>query len=314
MQSSHQFATIRNPLKVDAQCVLELMELCDIHDYGESDSDMEDLLNDWDQADLKTDIWLGFDAKDRLIGYLAAIPRRSDIFLSLYLHPGINEENVGKKFLLLGLDRARTHAASTQKPAKIISYLTEVNKSDRRLHEEFGFYLARHHFQMRIDMQQAPAAPVWPSEIKLREFDSTNPQYLVEIYELIQTAFGRPDREPQSFEDWTRAMTRADIFDPSLWFLALKGERIVGVCLSYIYPGNGWVRQLAVTEDERKHGLGTALLKHSFHVFWQLGLKKVGLGVEATNANAFNLYQKAGMFVKRHYLEYQLVITNRDKR
>ncbi len=43
----------------------------------------------------------------------------------------------------------------------------------------------------------------------------------------------------------------------------------------------GWVGTLGVVREWRRHGLGLALLQHSFQQFYQRGKRKVGLGVDA---------------------------------
>jgi ribosomal protein S18 acetylase RimI-like enzyme len=60
----------------------------------------------------------------------------------------------------------------------------------------------------------------------------------------------------------------------------------------------GWVGRLGVRRPWRKRGLGEALLLHSFNEFYQRGISKVGLGVDASNpTGATRLYQKVGMHV-----------------
>jgi mycothiol synthase len=125
------------------------------------------------------------------------------------------------------------------------------------------------------------------------------------IHELIQSAFDRPGRVRQSFEDWKQFMVRPDIFNPDLWYLAEAGDVIVGACLCFGYHDLGWVRQLGVAESHRRQGLGSALLRHAFSEFKKRGFERVGLVVESNNPRAYNFYQRLGMKKIRQYDEYQ---------
>jgi ribosomal protein S18 acetylase RimI-like enzyme len=71
----------------------------------------------------------------------------------------------------------------------------------------------------------------------------------------------------------------------------------------------GWVDTLGVRRPWRKHGLGLALLRHSFSEYYQRGFRKVGLGVDASSlTGAVRLYEKAGMHVHRQYDRYEKVL------
>jgi ribosomal protein S18 acetylase RimI-like enzyme len=99
-------------------------------------------------------------------------------------------------------------------------------------------------------------------------------------------------------------MMRSEIFAADLWFLGVAGREIVGACLCYEYPGQGWVRQLGVAEPWRERGLGTALLLHAAGEFRQRGLDQVDLTVESLNPGAYAFYQRFGMKRVRQYDEY----------
>ena len=130
------------------------------------------------------------------------------------------------------------------------------------------------------------------------------------IYRLVETAFDRPGRRPISFEEWTDLMVNTDAYDPDLWFLALSGDQLAGVCLGLTWPSLGWVRQLAVAEGWRRRGLGTALLRHAFALFKARGYKRAGLAVEVKNEDASAFYEHVGMCPTRQHDEYAKTIPN----
>ena len=124
------------------------------------------------------------------------------------------------------------------------------------------------------------------------------------IHALIQAGFDWRERQPQPFEDWKKFMLRPELFDASLWFMAVRRNKIVGACLCFRYSTMGWVRQLAVNKTERGQGVGRALLEHAFRVFQTMGMPMVGLAVESANLHAVHFYQTAGMVKAVHLNEY----------
>jgi mycothiol synthase len=105
-------------------------------------------------------------------------------------------------------------------------------------------------------------------------------------------------------------MVHTDAYNPDLWFLALSGDEIAGVCLGLTFPGLGWVRQLAVAEAWRRKGLGTALLHHAFALFKERGYQRAGLAVEVKNEDARAFYEHVGLRPVRQHDEYAKTIGN----
>jgi ribosomal protein S18 acetylase RimI-like enzyme len=101
-------------------------------------------------------------------------------------------------------------------------------------------------------------------------------------------------------------MTRAETFEPALWFLALAGDELAGfsICRQDTNdPAAGHVELLGVRRPWRRQGLGEALLLHSFQAFRQLGWTRGTLGVDASSpTGATRLYERAGMRVYRDTL------------
>lgn len=155
---------------------------------------------------------------------------------------------------------------------------------------------------MHCDLISALSELAMPEDIQIRT--AITEQDDRTIHALIQEAFDWRERTPQSFEEWKRTIMRPEIYDEKLWFLAVKGEEIIGACLTFKYPGLGWIRQLAVKKDYRKLGIGRALLEHAFLVFKDLGFEKVGLAVESENPNAVHFYETAGMYKAVQLNEY----------
>lgn len=106
---------------------------------------------------------------------------------------------------------------------------------------------------------------------------------------------------PADLAAWSRRRFDYQSFDPTLYFLALQGDKIAGGALCR-HKQAGWVTQLAVRPPWRRIGLGLARLRHSFAESFRRGTRTVGLSVDAGNpTGATRLYEKAGMRVAEEY-------------
>jgi len=296
---------IRNPTLDDAQRTLDLMIRCDVSEYGEPDADIQDLLFDWSQIDLTRDAWLALTPDGGVAGYGAVLPWFSDLQYDFYVDPSWESLNLGQALLARCDDRGFFLAEESEGDGVMLAktYIANVNQRDREIVKGAGFHLKRYIFQMRIELDSTPSEPRWPPGISVRTAVPNQDDRT--IYELIQSAFDQPGRTPPSFEEWKAFLMRSDIFEAGLWFLGVADEQVVGACLCFKYPGQGWVRQLGVADAYRRRGLGTALLLHAFVEFSKRGISEVGLTVDSDNPRAFTFYQRVGMKRVRQYDEYE---------
>jgi len=186
-------------------------------------------------------------------------------------------------------------------------------ESSRNANLTAGLKLIRHSFRMRIEMKDPPPKPVWPEKISLRLYDPEKEAYAVfEVDdEVFQDHFGYI-KEPleEGYKKFKHHLTGDDSYDPSLWFLAMDGEEIIGICLCRKYgvedKDSGFISSLGVKRPWRRQGIALAMLQHAFGEFYQRGKRKVDLGVDASSlTGATDLYLKAGMFVLRQFDMYE---------
>jgi mycothiol synthase len=296
--------TIRHPLLDDALATLGLMIACDIAEYGEPDSSLEDLLDQWSEIDLDQDAWLVVTSHNQPVGYAGVFKSGHRFTFDLYVHPTLAPAGLTKQLLAQCQARAYEQLKVEADPQAIASTIvSQGNLADRQIAEELGFKPHKYHLGMQISLDAPPPTPVWPEGITLRPAIPDRDDR--PIYELIQAAFDRPGRVPPSFERWRDGMMGASNLDSDLWFLTYHGEELIGAALCFDYPQYGWVRQLGVAEQWRRQGIGSALLQHAFGVFYERGHTTIGLGVESNNPNAYRLYESVGMTCKRQYAEYR---------
>ena len=187
----------------------------------------------------------------------------------------------------------------------------EANKP-KKLFEEMGYHHIRSSYHMLINMDAPVPEAEFPEGITLRTY---NPETDAEAVYRAQNDSFRDHfgfvEEPfeEGLKRW-RHFWEEEGVDPTLLFLAMDGDEVAGInlCLprSFEDPDLGWVGTLGVRRPWRKHGLGLALLRHSFNEFYRRGKRKVGLGVDAQNlTGALRLYENAGMHVQQAFDLYE---------
>jgi mycothiol synthase len=287
---------------------LDLIVACEIAEYGESDTNLEDLMEQWTELDLNRDAWLVYAPCDQLVGYAAVLGRGSRYTFNWYAHPSVAPEGLATTLVTQCERRAIEKLRAEhgfEATAEFIS--SQDNPAKQRLADEFGFGVHKYHFRMRIDLDTPPAAPTWPEGVTLRTAVPNQDDRL--IYGFIQAAFDNPGRVAPTFERWRETMIGAHNFDSTLWFLTFRGDELIGAALCFEYPQNGWVRQLGVADAWRRKGLGSALLQHVFGIFFERGHVAVALGVEADNQRALKFYQGVGMTCHHRYAEYRKTLS-----
>jgi mycothiol synthase len=292
------------PSKSDAAAVIDLMSTVDIAEYGEPDSELDDLLQEWEEIDLSQDAWLVYDQLDRIVGYGKIAEANGDFQMDFYVHPHFAPDD-----LRIGIiSRCEERVLELQRqmgkptPVELRTIASQANQGDNAVLEKLGYRIDKYYLRMEHTMNQQPDKPAWPAGVQLRTIVPGEDD--AHIFEFVNRNITHAGRTPGDFERWRSWMMRADHFIPELWFLLFADEEIIGVALCYDYEEYGWVRQLAVAPSWRRHRLGTALLQHSFYGFYARGHRRVALGVEASNLDALQFYERVGMHRVRQFNEY----------
>lgn len=103
---------------------------------------------------------------------------------------------------------------------------------------------------------------------------------------------------------------------PKAFYVAEVEDEIVGYVMSrvelgwgHLKPGiikKGHVVSIAVLEDHRRKGIGTALMNAAIKGLKEYGAKEVYLEVRVSNVPAINLYKKLGFIKKKVIHAYYL--------
>jgi mycothiol synthase len=297
--------TIRAPRQDEAQAVTDLVIACDIHDLGAPDFELDDLLTDWNMPgfDLSRDAVV-VEEDGELAAYAAFI--RND-YVDVYVSPTHRDLGLGAKLLDWAERRAVERAGAGALLGQVV---TSTNDGARRLLEERGYRPVRTYWRMSMPLDERPPPPAWPEGVLVRTFDQERDTRAV--FALVQDAFADNERHTaESFEEWQAFMIDREAFEPGLWFIAESQGEIVGCVLCPNYEDEGWVRQLAVSRDWRRRGLGTALLRQAMSEFSRRGRREIGLVVDSWNrTGAKDLYERAGMTVAREHVRYEKTLSS----
>ena len=211
--------------------MLALLIACDIAEYGEPDSDMESVRDDWRSLDLAHDAWLVQDASGLVLGYLAVFAREPGYGVDMVVHPTYSK--MGLQAVLLARCEERTRdrlSPGTSAPLRVI--VPSVAEVEREILLSRGYSVDKDHFRMQIDLQEPPPAPVWPDGCGMMPFVPGQDDR--RVYEFVMEAFRWPGYTPPSFEDWRERMLETESFRADLWFLLVDEETIslVQPCVS----------------------------------------------------------------------------------
>ena len=294
--------TTRPPRPDEAQAITDLVVACDVAEFGQPDFELDDLLTDWHMPgfDLARDAVVVADG-ERIVAYASFV--RGD-YVDVYVHPDYRNAGIGKAMLEWSERRALERTPPGEE-IRVGQVITTGETGARRLLEKRGYEPVRTYWRMTMALADSPPAPAWPEGVVVRTFDQERDTRAV--FGLVQDAFGDNERHTaESFEEWQAFMIDRDAFEPGLWFIAESDGEIVGCVLCPNYEDEGWIRQLAVSRDWRRRGLGTALLRQAMSEFHRRGRRELGLVVDSWNrTGAKELYERAGMTVSREHVRLE---------
>jgi mycothiol synthase len=286
---------IKHPTLEDAQAITDLVALCDIEEIGEPDISLSDVLDMWNSIQIETDAWMALSATNEIIGYgFVEVTGANRMDTCVFVHPHYKNQGIGSLLLKKVEERANVLAKGKAGEQKLMNQIPFTNMAARNLVEASGYQFSRLYERMKIELEGQPDQPQLPEGITLRSFQpDQDEETLFSIYdETFRDAWGYTKKD---FSTWI-SQKKGDGYDPSLWFIVWKDSTPVGFLMSRMQDDGLFIDLLGVKRDYRKHGIGKALLLHTFGLAYQRNQKTVLLYVDTdslTNANL--LYQQVGM-------------------
>jgi mycothiol synthase len=313
--------TARGATIEDIKTAVDLMNQYSRYYVGTDEAPLDVIRNEWVSPgfDPETDTRLVFSPDEKAVGYVEVWDTANPPvhpWVWWCVHPKFAGNGIGSSLLQWAGERARQAIPRCPEGTRVAfrSGADSVVVLAKEAMENYGMINIRHSFQMRIEMDAPPSEPLWPDGITLKVFDLERDD-AAEVYradtEAFRDHFGFVEQPfEEGFERFMHFMTSDEAYAPGLWFLAMDGDQIAGICLnrkhSYEDPDIGWVGTLGVLRSWRQRGIGLALLQQSFAELYRRGFRKVGLGVDGENlTGALKLYKKAGMHVHRQFDLYE---------
>ena len=286
-------ADLRTPTRADAAEIAAICNEVSRVLYDEADLEARTVEDWFELSDLGM---LVAEREGVMLGYADVRREKDGLEFPIDLRIRPSAAGVADELLQAAEEWARARAV----PGAVLrGFAAERDADLRATLTAAGYGVIRHSFNMRIELPETLEPPEWPAGVSVRTYDPSRDEQAV--YECQQESFADHwGFHPDPIERWREFMTEVSLFDASLWWLAEEGAEIAGICLNSWHfsgePGFGWVGVLGVRKRWRRHGLGLALLRHSFVDFERLGATKVGLSVDAENTTgAVRLYERAGM-------------------
>jgi len=311
----------RNGKLEDYTIVFDLLNIHSQHMNGCNDLNDPELIRvDWLNAGFnpETDVYLVFASDGQPAAFVECwMTQEPPVhpWISGCVHPAHWGKGIGSHIVTWAEDHARLALDKCAPELRVAprSGAEAHNKNGLALFKGLGWKHIRSFYRMVTDLDAVPEIPVLPAGITIRAYDPETE--LEAVYQTFVNSFKDhfgfivPPYE-KGLADFKHNLIEDPAYDPRFWLVAHDGKDIVGISVCRREdpedPECGWVNELGVRRDWRKHGLGYALLKSSFALFYADGKKRAGLGVDASSlTGALRLYERAGMRVLRQFNQYE---------
>jgi len=279
----------------DAWSIYELVAACELDHDGVAEVDEDDITLGFGRHgfDPTLDSLLVFE-RDELVAYAEIYRGRGEGDV----RPSHRGRGIGAA-LLGWIERRTRELGSTE----VGQSKTDADTAARELFLANGYEPSWTSWMIRMRLEGPPPAPEPPPGIAIRAYRASDAR---EVHRVLDAAFTEWEgRDPEPYEVWAPQIIAHPAFRPELSPLALDGNEIVGVVISYDFPelGEGWIQQLATGASHRRRGIAQALLRTSFGWFYEAGRRVASVATDS-RTGALGLYEKVGMRVVRQYTRY----------
>lgn len=295
---------IQHPTPEDLDRVFNFMLECDIAEFGEADSDKDDLADQWSEADLGNNAWIALNEVGDLTGYaLLSDEFNGRRYLDLYFHAHRSPKGLAEALLdqAVGRFTALVNTGASGRDCILTAYANGLNPGIRAAYESHGFKVEKFHYRMQMDFTAPYPEPEWPAGFTLAPVTSADER---DLHALITDAFDWQGVQPLSFEDWYKQIFRGGRYDPEMFLMLRREGKLVGAAICYDEGSRIWLKELAVSKELQGQGIGSLLLKQVFALAGQRGIPTVALGVVSLNPKAVDFYERSGMSRTREFVQY----------
>jgi GNAT superfamily N-acetyltransferase len=247
--------------------------------------------------DIGADAWVVIDGAGEVVAY-GQVRREEPEIVGSWGVVHLEHRGLGIGSALLDrLEGRATALLSAVESPRFRHSLTAGDDAAESIVRDRGLRPIRHFWHMQIDVTGPIEPGPVPEGIEIGGIEP--PDDLRAIHAVLEAAFLEDlGDHPEPFERWAEAHLTNPTYDPSLWLLAHDGDEPVGALIASVGDDRGWVDWLAVLASHRGRGVGLALLRQSFAMLADRGLRRVLVNVDAENVTgATAVYEHAGMRV-----------------
>jgi len=126
--------------------------------------------------------------------------------------------------------------------------------------------------------------------MKIRQFCEFDRSDLIKLWHAVF-----PD-DPSHNEP--SKVIEAKLAIDNLIFIAEHEGLIIGACMAGYDGHRGWLYAVAVCNEQRRSGVGSALVQHAIQALKVMGCIKVNLQIRATNTEVTTFYKSLGFVIE----------------
>lgn len=299
--------TVRPSTRDDIEAIAHLVQTIDLHDEGIVEPVRGHIEDDWANPvfQAEQDTVVVASRSGELAAYASAwgIEPSTSVEAWINVHPDHRGRGLGT--WLVGWAETRSRRYLNRPGASTLLRPSVSSSGDGRAFlERSGYRHVRTFWHMERALGGTERAGSLPAGVTIRPFrDGDGPA----VHSVLEASFeGHFGFERMAYDAWESATFGAPSSDPSLVFIAERGEEPVGVLMTSIDEEEPWVAELGVLEAHRGTGIGRALLRRAFAELAARGWTIVKLNVDGENrSGATRLYESAGMTRGRSWHVYE---------
>ncbi|MEV1173329.1 GNAT family N-acetyltransferase [Nonomuraea sp. NPDC049784] len=256
---------------------------------------------------------------DRIVafGYLPARQSADGlhmVHLTGGVHPAYRRRGLGRRVIEWSVQAAPglSEKAFPGVPLELQLDVFDGHPGLTALVEEAGFAAVRSFARMERSLSGDLPASGSPDGVSIATWSPELDDGARQVRnEAFRDHWGSVQHTPES---WRALISGSRNFRPESSFVALAGDRAVGVLITHFFEARqgerqAWIQIIATLREWRGKGVASALIGHALAAFRDQGYESAGLGVDAHNpTGAVSVYSRAGLEITKRSTTYALKI------